>query len=159
MDALRAQRLEGRIAELAVETSGSHECARGIATADGHDWSVFDDRDVLQVVRKVAAKAAHRYGFVEAEDIVQEASLMVTSRADLIEAVETGQLGLLHHRLWCDVVDSLKGAANTEAEDAEKNHASLNVPPIPTTEGELPMTADTDAWTDSLRDDDIEEAA
>jgi DNA-directed RNA polymerase specialized sigma24 family protein len=127
MDPLRAQRLKGRIAELAVETSGIERTPpRRRVTADGQDWSVFDDPEVLQVVRKVAAKAAYRYGFVEAEDIVQEASLMVASRADLIEAVETGELGLLHHRLWCDVVDSLKGAASTEAEDAEEHHASLN---------------------------------
>jgi hypothetical protein len=90
-----------------------------------YDWSPFERDGVDDVVANVARKAAGRYEFAEPDDMLQEVRLLLAGRPELVETARSEPLGLLYHRLWCDVVDSLKGSAETAA-DEEATWASLD---------------------------------
>ncbi|MFG1602823.1 hypothetical protein [Actinoplanes sp. NPDC049265] len=80
------------------------------------DWSVLDIDGVTEVAQKAAAKVAAQYrNTTEYDDLYQEAVIRLAEQADNVRgyiADPSKGLGLLHHRLWCDLVDMVKTEAN-----------------------------------------------
>ena len=74
------------------------------------DWTVLDQPGVRDVLGKVARKVSDDYEHVEYEDALQDGAILLASRADLQEVLDN--LGLLHHRLWGDLVNMNETEAN-----------------------------------------------
>lgn len=74
------------------------------------DWEPLGIPGMVDVIERAAAECHRIYpNTTEFEDLVQDAVILVATKADLRECVEgTVQLGLLHHRLLCDLKDGAK---------------------------------------------------
>ena len=79
------------------------------------DWTVLDLDGVTDVARSAAARVAAQYRHTtEFDDLLQDAYLNLAEAADEVRGYLTDPdkgPGLLHHRLWCDLVDSVKTEA------------------------------------------------
>lgn len=75
----------------------------------GADWSVLDLPYVREVVGQAVRRVMKKYdGVMEAEDLEQEALIMVVTRGNLQEAARSeDNIGLLQHRLEQDLGDLL----------------------------------------------------
>jgi hypothetical protein len=72
------------------------------------DWAVLDLPKVQSVIRQAAKRAHKQYeNVIDLEDLIQEATIMVATKADLQEAARMGEPGLLQHRLERDLGDWL----------------------------------------------------
>jgi predicted nicotinamide N-methyase len=84
------------------------------------DWTVLELKGVADVAHSAAARVAAQYRHVtEYDDLLQEARLNLAAAAADVRAylADSGKgLGMLHHRLWCDLVDSVKNDANRRAD-------------------------------------------
>lgn len=79
------------------------------------DWTVLDIDGVTDVARSAAARVAAQYQHTaEYDDLYQEALIRLAQTADVVRSYLADPrkgAGLLHHRLWCDLVDSVKTEA------------------------------------------------
>lgn len=71
------------------------------------DWTLLDDRFVLDVVEKQSRKVAEQYqGVVEVDDLRQEAYIAIATHPRQFRAyLESGDFGLFAHALWCDLTN------------------------------------------------------
>jgi hypothetical protein len=76
------------------------------------DWTVLDDPAVAGVAHSAAAKVARQYPTTtEYDDLHQDARLLLATDATTVRAyLDDPDKGvrLLHHRLWRDLIDSIK---------------------------------------------------
>jgi hypothetical protein len=92
------------------------------------DWSVLEFEGVIETARKAAYKASEEVGGAyEVEDAEQDAMILLATRRDLRECVlrEDLGLGVLHHRLYLDLLDKGRvilgrAARNTSYEAARE---------------------------------------
>lgn len=89
-------------------------------TTETVDWTVLELKGVAEVARSAAARVAAQYRHVtEYDDLLQDALLNLAQTASEVRGylADSGKgLGMLHHRLWCDLVDSVKYDANHRAD-------------------------------------------
>jgi predicted DNA-binding protein (UPF0251 family) len=72
------------------------------------DWSILDLPKVTQVISQAAKRAHRRYeDTIDLEDLEQEATIMVVTKAPLQEAARGEEPGLLQYRLEQDLGDWL----------------------------------------------------
>jgi hypothetical protein len=80
------------------------------------DWTVLDLDGVTDVARSASARVATQYRHItEYGDLLHDAYLNLAHTADQVREYlsdPTKGLGFLHHRLWCDLVDSVRNEAN-----------------------------------------------
>lgn len=57
----------------------------------------------MDVIRQAARRTARKFENAEYDDLVQEAHVLVSTTANLQEPIETGEWGLLQHRLEQDL--------------------------------------------------------
>jgi len=71
---------------------------------------------VTEVARSAAVRVAAQYRHAaEYDDLYQEALILLAEDTDVVRdyLADLGKgLGMLHHRLWCGLVDSVKTDAN-----------------------------------------------
>jgi hypothetical protein len=76
------------------------------------DWSVLDIDGVADIAHSAAARVAGQYRHTtEYDDLLQDARIRLAQTAGDVRVYVTDPdkgLGLLHHHLWCDLVDSVK---------------------------------------------------
>jgi hypothetical protein len=80
------------------------------------DWTVLDIDGVTEIARSAAIRVATQYKHTaECDDLYQEALIRLAEDAHVVREyiADLGKgLGMLHHRLWCDLVDMVKTDAN-----------------------------------------------
>lgn len=77
-----------------------------MTSGEQYDWTVLDRAGIADVVRQSAHKVARHYNLT-AEDLEQEASLMVCSLDSNLRDV-LGELGILQYRLEQDLSDYVR---------------------------------------------------
>lgn len=77
------------------------------------DWTFLDLDGVAETARRAARKVAAEYpAVVEADDLYQDALILLARNSDQVRKHhESGELGLLHHWLWCRLVDTVRPLA------------------------------------------------
>lgn len=84
------------------------------------DWTVLDLPGVASVAHSAAAKVARQYPTTtEYDDLHQEARIQLAIDADSTRAYLADPdkgARLLHHRLWRDLIDSVKTDAQHRAQ-------------------------------------------
>jgi len=84
------------------------------------DWTVLDLPGVAGIAQSAAAKVARQYPTTtEYDDLHQEARILLATQADTVRAyLADPEMGprLLHHRLWRDLIDSIKTDAQHRAQ-------------------------------------------
>ena len=94
-----------------------------MTTGDKHttaDWTVLDIDGVADIAHSAAARVAAQYRHTtEYDDLLQEAHILLACAAGDVRdylADDTKGPGQLHHRLWCDLVDSVKTDAKRRSQ-------------------------------------------
>lgn len=82
------------------------------------DWSILEDDGVVEVAMRAASKVAHDYsGTIGADDAYQEATIILATKSEMFrDCAATLGLGVVHTRLWQDLVDSIKTEAGHRGE-------------------------------------------
>lgn len=119
-----------------------------------HDWSLLERPGVAEVIERATARIARRTG-VDADDLQQEAGLLVAGRADLRQAIEMAEtegssLGLLRYRLEFDLLDIArtlltKASRNTSWEERYNDETDYAPAPVA-----LSLRNDTSLYTREL---------
>lgn len=95
------------------------------------DWTVLDIDGVTGVARSVASRVATQYrNTAEYDDVYQDALIRLAETPDVVRSYLAGPdkgLGLLHHRLWCDMVDAVKTEAKHRARHISYEQARMEV--------------------------------
>lgn len=79
---------------------------RGPDEQDAH-WGVFDVEEVDDVIAQTVRSLSFEYDFIEVDDWIQDARMLVATKPDLYGCVlgDEIELGLLQYRLRQDLVD------------------------------------------------------
>lgn len=73
---------------------------------NNNHWKVLDDPKVHGVARKVARQVANNNkGFLEEDDLYQEALILIAGKPDLAEQATLQEYGPLHYALRMDLLD------------------------------------------------------
>jgi hypothetical protein len=82
------------------------------------NFEYTSNKTVMDVIRQAVRKIHRNYSrYIEKDDLMQEAHIFVSTRADLQGAIATEEWGLLQYRLERDLIDML----DTVVRRANKN--------------------------------------
>lgn len=71
------------------------------------DFNYLDNKTVLDVIKQAARRVHRKFDeqYSEVEDLIQEAHVAIATSADLLEAVDSEDYGLLQYRLEMDLTN------------------------------------------------------
>jgi DNA-directed RNA polymerase specialized sigma24 family protein len=80
------------------------------------DWTILEGEGVMDAVERAAREVARSYPTFEAEDLAQDACLLVALRPDEYRV----DLGVLHFRLVRDLIDQVKTEAKYRSKSVSR---------------------------------------
>lgn len=70
-------------------------------------WEILDEPDVLDICHKAAHKVAEHYkGVIEWDDLVQEAYIVIATKAVYRRFLDDRAMGGFYIALWADLMDA-----------------------------------------------------